>query len=410
MWTPVTRVTWLVPLAATLTAVLTPVATADQYVSTGMKRIFATANPNLDIDGIDDYRVDVDVAVIDSGIDLDHPDLNVVEHIDCDEAVAPSYDCQSGSSAGGDDNGHGTGVAGTIGAIDNDYGIVGIASGARLWAVDVLSDRAFDQSPATSSYDGLVAGVKWVTARADEIEVAKMIGGCTPLVPPPSPTQATCPSDDEGKALEEAVDDAIAAGVVFVAGIADPGSIPASFDNVLSASPIADFDGRPGSAIAGPVCQGVTDDVNVNEVDDSTSGRPALGSRTAARIFAPGYCIAITTHTGGYHYGHPRSAPAAASPHVAGAAAVLASADNPNSREDVESIVDHLIDRANQDWLDEANPSDPRPLLDVGDEKFFDPAMVASHPILGDSVGVWPLRNGSASGGVFPVVGDWNRD
>ena len=54
------------------------VHTTVQTIPTGIGRIFATGNPTIDIDGIDDVRVDVDVAVIDTGIDLDHPDLNVV--------------------------------------------------------------------------------------------------------------------------------------------------------------------------------------------------------------------------------------------------------------------------------------------------------------------------------------------
>jgi hypothetical protein len=49
-----------------------------QDIPTGIQRIFATGNSNIDIDGTDNYRVDVDVAVIDTGIDFQHPDLNVV--------------------------------------------------------------------------------------------------------------------------------------------------------------------------------------------------------------------------------------------------------------------------------------------------------------------------------------------
>jgi subtilisin len=106
-------------------------------VPTGVARIFALENGELDIDGSDDSRVDVDVAIIDSGIDLDHPDLNV--------NVAKSVNCSGGSpmkssctSGGDDDNNHGTHVAGTVAALDNGTGVVGVAPGARLWAVKVL--------------------------------------------------------------------------------------------------------------------------------------------------------------------------------------------------------------------------------------------------------------------------------
>jgi subtilisin len=54
-----------------------------QTVPTGIQRIFADTNTNIDIDGSDDYRVDVDVAVIDTGVDFQHPDLNVVGGVNC---------------------------------------------------------------------------------------------------------------------------------------------------------------------------------------------------------------------------------------------------------------------------------------------------------------------------------------
>ena len=114
---------------------------ADQTVTlfghapTGIHRIFATDNGNIDIDGFDDVRIDVDVAVIDTGIDYDHPDLNVVGRTDC---TGGPYSQSCSDNSGNDGNGHGTHVAGTIGALDNGDGIVGVAPGARLWAVKVL--------------------------------------------------------------------------------------------------------------------------------------------------------------------------------------------------------------------------------------------------------------------------------
>jgi len=54
-----------------------------QTIPTGVQRIFAAANPDIDIDGNDDARVDADVAVIDTGIDLQHPDLQVMNGVNC---------------------------------------------------------------------------------------------------------------------------------------------------------------------------------------------------------------------------------------------------------------------------------------------------------------------------------------
>ena len=56
---------------------------SDQSMPTGIQRIFANANPEIGINGVDDYRVDVDVAVIDTGVDFQHPDLNVVGGVNC---------------------------------------------------------------------------------------------------------------------------------------------------------------------------------------------------------------------------------------------------------------------------------------------------------------------------------------
>ena len=125
-----------------------------EIMPTGIQRVFAPDNPALDIDGADDARVDVDVAVIDTGIQLDHPDLNVVGGTNCVTFFAT---CGSGWSDG---NGHGTHVAGTIGALDNGVGVVGIAPGARLWSVRVLGNNG------TGTTSQIVAGIDWVTGHA----------------------------------------------------------------------------------------------------------------------------------------------------------------------------------------------------------------------------------------------------
>ena len=68
--------------------------------------------------------------IIDSGIDFDHPDLTV------DESRSRSF--ISGISSADDSNGHGTHVAGIIGAKNNSFGVLGVASGASLVALKVL--------------------------------------------------------------------------------------------------------------------------------------------------------------------------------------------------------------------------------------------------------------------------------
>ncbi len=102
--------------------------------------------------------------VIDTGIDLDHPDLNV----DTDRSI--SY----ASNTPDDGNGHGTHVAGTIAAIDNDQGVVGVAAGATVVAVKVLDDRG------SGSYSDVIDGIDYVAANASSGDVANMsLGGGT---------------------------------------------------------------------------------------------------------------------------------------------------------------------------------------------------------------------------------------
>jgi subtilisin len=71
--------------------------------------------------------------VLDTGVDLNHPDLNI------DKTRSRSY--ISGSSTAQDENGHGTHVAGVIGALNNDIGTLGVASGATIVALKILDSE-----------------------------------------------------------------------------------------------------------------------------------------------------------------------------------------------------------------------------------------------------------------------------
>lgn len=104
--------------------------------------------------------------VIDSGIDLDHPDLNVNSGLD------KSFLSGKQSTNPDDQNGHGTHVAGTIAAIDNAIGVVGVAAGATVVSVRVLDRRG------SGSTSGVIAGVNYVASKAKSGDVANMsLGG-----------------------------------------------------------------------------------------------------------------------------------------------------------------------------------------------------------------------------------------
>ncbi|AKE51083.1 S8 family serine peptidase [Kangiella geojedonensis] len=103
--------------------------------------------------------------VIDSGIDLDHPDLNV------DSSRGFTAITQGGGGMD-DENGHGTHVAGTIGAIDNTIDSLGVAPNTTVVPVRVLDRRG------SGSYSGVIAGVDHVGANASPGDCANMsLGG-----------------------------------------------------------------------------------------------------------------------------------------------------------------------------------------------------------------------------------------
>lgn len=99
--------------------------------------------------------------IIDSGIDSDHPDLNV------DVARSRSY-VTKGKYSIEDGSGHGTHVAGTVAALDNNIGVVGVAPGATIVALRVLDDRG------SGSFSWTVQALDYVAANANAGDAVNM--------------------------------------------------------------------------------------------------------------------------------------------------------------------------------------------------------------------------------------------
>ncbi len=253
-------------------------------IPTGIKRTFATSNKSLDIDNQDDVRAEADVAVLDTGINASHPELNVVARTNC--TLSTSTTCVDNS--GSDGHSHGTHVAGTIAALDNNTGVVGIAPGARLWAVKVLNDNG------GGSWSRIIAGVDWVTAHASQIEVANMsLGGKISYQP-----------------LEDALQKSTEAGVVYVVAAGNQNTdakyfSPAKIGSLLTVSAIADYDGLPGGK-ASPTCGNYG-------LDDHKATFSNYG--TVIDIAAPGVCILSTMWSNAYGL---KSGTSMAAPHVTG--------------------------------------------------------------------------------------------
>lgn len=105
--------------------------------------------------------------IIDSGIDSSHEDLNV--------DVSRGFNAFTNGPDADltvDKNGHGTHVSGTVAAIDNSVGVVGVAAGATVIPVKVLDRRG------SGSYSGVIAGIDHVAANGSNGDVANMsLGG-----------------------------------------------------------------------------------------------------------------------------------------------------------------------------------------------------------------------------------------
>jgi subtilisin len=250
---------------------------ATQEPTESLKRIGGLDSPTADIDGIDD-RVDVDVAVIDSGIESDHPDL----------AVAGGVDCATGANDPGgweDVHGHGTMVAGIVAALDNDIGRVGVAPGARVWSVRV----ATAQGVITES--SLLCGLDWVVAHADTIDVANLSLGGAPTDPSPPPTEANTDCAASTTSLEaRIVCMTVESGVTVVAaagnGSADARTVtPARVETAITVSSMTDTDGEPGG-------EGPTPECLAAERDDTFAYFSNYGP--GIDLSAPGVCIEST--------------------------------------------------------------------------------------------------------------------
>ncbi len=309
-----------------------------QLVPTGVGRIFAPTNPTLDIDATDDVRVDVDVAILDTGIDPAHPDLNVVSIADCTASSSLGF-CVD--DAGRDDHGHGTHVAGTAAALDNGLGVVGVAPGARLHGVKVLS------ATGSGLLSWAVGGIDWVTERSDSIEVVNMSLGCE------------CTSIALDRALANSVDRGVVYAVAAGNSDADASAFsPAGHPDVITVSALADFDGAPGGTGAAS-CRVDADDT----LGEFSNWGPEV------EVAAPGVCVYSTSLNGGYR---TMSGTSMAAPHVAGAAAILASgANDPRDRNDVAAVRDLIIGSGNFDWFDDSGDGAHEPLLDVADPAIF---------------------------------------
>jgi subtilisin family serine protease len=273
-----------------------------QTLPTGMDRIDAEQSSAVSGDKTGD-PTNVDVAIVDTGIDLTHPDLNVqpIAPVDCLSRTDQYYD-----GTNNDGYGHGTHVAGIVGAKDNTVGVVGAAPGARLWPVRNLN------SVASGTYSAQICAIDYVTAHADEIEVANFSQGSLS----PHKDDGNC-GNTNNDPMHQAICRSVAAGVTWVMAAGNSAfdlstnyvDAPMGYDEVLNTTAMSDANGRPDGGGSITCRKRETDDAPASFSDWVSSA-----ADIAHTIAAPGVCINSTWKGGGYaiESGTSMAAPTAA--------------------------------------------------------------------------------------------------
>lgn len=259
-----------------------------------------------------------DIAILDTGIDSDHPDLQA--NLGQGKAI---YNC-SGSSCNepwDDDHGHGTHVAGTADAVDNTEGVIGVSTEATLHAVKVLNENGV-------GYDSdIAAGLRWV---ADQnYDVGNMsLGG---------PSFSHTLADACLYAWDE--------GVLLVAASGNEGPCtdciyyPAKLSSVIAVSAIDQSDSLGSFSRTGPEME----------------------------LTAPGVDILSTIPGGDYA---SASGTSMASPHVAGTGGQLMALDysNDNARDQLRQTAEDIGLSSNEQGfgLVDAEAAVPSPIGEIG--------------------------------------------
>lgn len=223
------------------------------------------------------------IAVVDTGI-APHEDLNIAGGVSCTLYTSSYFD----------DNGHGTHVAGIIGAQDNQLGTVGVAPQASLYSVKVID------AGGAGTLSDLIAGIDW--SIINDMDIINLSIG-TP---------------DDSPALRQIVDEAYSQGLTLVAAAGNDGTVfgntdtvkyPANYDSVIAVGAI---------------------DKGINRADWSACG-------SQLEITAPGEAIISTYLNNTYA---TLSGTSMAAPYVAGIMALLIEAHPDYSNAELRAALD----------------------------------------------------------------------
>jgi subtilisin len=258
--------------------------------------------------------VDADVAVFDSGIQTNHPDLNVAGGVNC---LGPKSKSNDGTI--GDQHGHGTHVAGIIGAKDDSNGVVGVAPGVRLWSVRI------GDSATLTTISAQLCGIDWVTANGPSLGI-KVVNSSFGLLD--DRDDGNC-GYTVGDLLHQAICRSTDAGILWVFATGNGGGDLRAwpgpdYDEVLSVTALADWNGVPNvpSTKTFTCTHYGQKKATTTQTDDkhaSWSNYAVLESDKAHTIAAPGSCIWSTYKGSTYGY---QSGTSMAAPHATAVAAL----------------------------------------------------------------------------------------
>ena len=342
--------------------------------------------------------LDVDIAIVDTGIQPNHPDLNVVG----------GYNCTGGSTsawADGTGFGHGTHVAGIAAARNNGSGVEGVAAGARLWSIKVLTNSGLGY------WSWVICGLDHVAAMDDPNDPSK------PRIEVVNMSLAGGGFDDgncgnsNGDPMHQAVCRLERIGVTMVVAAGNAGAnamnyIPAAYDEVITVSGMADYDGLPGGNSSPPSGCAGAGGVNAGQQgDDKFAKFSDYGPDVD--ILAPAVCILSTLPNSGYGR---MTGTSMATPHVSGGVALfyLTEANAGHGRPTTREVRAALRHAGSSNWRTGSDPDGTHePLLDVSSFNVGSDFEISSTPQVKLATGggsptfdIWLARLGGFGGAV----------
>ena len=262
-----------------------------QTVSSGVRRMGLDHFPLVSVDG-SGKQIDVNVAVVDTVIETNHPDLNIVQAVDFtgQGLVTSSI--------------HATFVACVLAALDNNFGVVGVAPGAHLWSVRVVRENG------VANMSDLVAGLDYVAAHASQIDVCNISLG------------SIYGGDNSGlRPLEQAaIQSIVNAGVVVVAATGNDGADIAGPDGILDNTDDTIPAGFPEVMAVSAVDPATEQLANFSNFSRKSHATPFVHSPGGAiDVALPGVDIFSSILNGNYEYA---SGTSIAAPHASGLVAL----------------------------------------------------------------------------------------